>query len=60
MLEALIEKYADSGIESIEDIKILTLDPFTRLGTAQELIQSFGGKPAYLSAIRDLEDELYA
>ena len=60
VLEALIEKYADSGIESIEDIKILTLDPFTRLGTAQELIQSFGGKPAYLSAIRDLEDELYA
>ncbi|MFD2365477.1 EcoAI/FtnUII family type I restriction enzme subunit R [Pseudoduganella sp. GCM10020061] len=59
VLEALVEKYADSGIETIEDIKILTLDPFTRLGTAGELIQSFGGKPAYLSAIRELEDQLY-
>jgi len=59
VLEALVEKYADAGIESIEDIKILTLDPFTRLGTAPELIQSFGGKPAYLSAIRELEDQLY-
>jgi hypothetical protein len=29
------------------------------LGTAGELIQSFGGKPAYLSAIRELEDQLY-
>lgn len=59
VLEALVEKYADAGIESIEDIKILTLDPFTRLGTAPELIKSFGGKPAYLSAIRELEDQLY-
>jgi type I restriction enzyme R subunit len=59
VLDALVEKYADSGIETIEDIKILTLDPFTRLGTAGELIQSFGGKPAYLSAIRELEDQLY-
>jgi type I restriction enzyme R subunit len=59
VLDALVEKYADSGIESIEDIKILTLDPFSRLGTAPELIQSFGGKPAYLSAIRELENQLY-
>lgn len=59
VLEALVEKYADAGIETIEDIKILTLDPFSRLGTAPELIQSFGGKPAYLSAIRELEAQLY-
>ena len=59
VLAALIEKYADAGIESIEDIKILTLDPFTRLGTAPELISSFGGKPAYLAALQDLERQLY-
>jgi type I restriction enzyme R subunit len=59
VLEALVEKYADTGIETIEDIKILTLEPFSRLGTAPELIQSFGGKPAYLSAIRELEAQLY-
>ena len=38
---------------------MLTLDPFSRLGTAPELIQSFGGKPAYLSAIQELEAQLY-
>ena len=43
-----------------EDIKILTLDPFSSLGTAPELIQSFGGKPAYLQAVHELEQQLYA
>ena len=60
VLHALLDKYADAGIESIEDIKILTLDPFSRLGTAPELIQAFGGKPAYLNAIHELEQQLYA
>ena len=60
VLNALLDKYADAGIESIEDIKILTLDPFTRLGTAPELIQAFGGKPAYLIAIHELEQQLYS
>lgn len=59
VLEALVEKYVDAGIKSIEDIKILTLDPFARLDMAPELIQSFGRKSAYLSAIRALEAELY-
>lgn len=59
VLEALVEKYADAGIDSIEDIKILTLDPFTRLGTAPELIGAFGGKPKYLAAVRELERALY-
>jgi type I restriction enzyme R subunit len=59
VLAALLDKYADSGIESIEDIKILTLDPFNRLGTAPELINCFGGKPAYLKAVQELEQQLY-
>ena len=59
VLNGLLDKYADAGIESIEDIKILTLDPFTRLGTAPELIKSFGGKPAYLQAVQELEQQLY-
>jgi type I restriction enzyme R subunit len=60
VLDALLEKYADAGIESIEDIKILTLDPFSTLGTAPELIGAFGGKPAYLKAVQELEQQLYA
>ena len=35
VLEALLDKYADTGVENIEDIKILTLDPLKDMGTRQ-------------------------
>lgn len=60
VLEILLEKYADTGIENIEDIKILTLDPFKNMGTASELVSAFGGKPAYMAALYELERNLYA
>lgn len=60
ILETLLEKYADTGIENIEDIKILTLDPFKNMGSASELVSAFGGKPAYLAALQELEAHLYA
>jgi type I restriction enzyme R subunit len=59
VLEILLDKYADTGIESIEDIKILTLDPFARLGTPPELVGTFGGKANYLLALKALENALY-
>ncbi len=60
VLESLLEKYADTGIENIEDIKILTLDPFKNMGSASELVSAFGGKPAYMAALHELEQHLYA
>lgn len=30
------------------------------MGSAPELISAFGGKPAYLQALKELEQELYA
>jgi type I restriction enzyme R subunit len=59
VLETLLEKYADTGIENIEDIKILTLDPFKNMGTASELVSAFGGKPAYMAALYELKENLY-
>lgn len=59
VLEILLEKYADTGIENIEDIKVLTLDPFKNMGTASELIAAFGGKQAYMAALYELEQNLY-
>jgi type I restriction enzyme R subunit len=60
VLEALLEKYADTGIEPIEDIKILQIAPFSQWGTAAELVKAFGGKQAYLHALAELEQQLYA
>ena len=59
VLDGLLEKYAEAGIEPIEDRKVLNLDPFNRLGSPVELIQAFGGKEGYEQAVRDLEDALY-
>ena len=60
VLNALLDKYAESGIENIEDMKILTVDPLKELGTPTELVGLFGGKPQYLAAIRELEAEIYS
>jgi type I restriction enzyme R subunit len=59
VLEALLDKYADTGIEPIEDVKILTLDPFSKMGAPMELLNAFGGKAHYQKVLRDLEDQLY-
>jgi type I restriction enzyme R subunit len=60
VLAALLDKYADDGVESIEDTKVLRLQPFTQLGTPMEIIKgAFGGKDAYEAALRELEDQIY-
>lgn len=59
VLEALLDKYADEGIENIEDIKVLKVNPFDRFGTPTEIIKLFGGKPQYLYALNQLEKALY-
>lgn len=59
VLEALLEKYADQGIENIENIQILTVPPLNNLGTVTEIIKTFGSREEYEKAIKDLESELY-
>jgi type I restriction enzyme, R subunit len=59
VLDALLEKYADTGILSLESLGILKIDPFTNFGTPIEIVNLFGGKPAYLGAIHELETALY-
>jgi type I restriction enzyme R subunit len=59
VLESLLDKYQDTGLENIEDIKILTLAPFSTLGSPVELLKAFGGKPQYQQALQELEHELY-
>ena len=59
VLEVLLDKYADTGIEPIEDMKILNLPPFDRLGAPIELVKAFGGKAGYTKAVAELESQLY-
>ncbi|WP_375172561.1 EcoAI/FtnUII family type I restriction enzme subunit R [Marinobacter sp.] len=59
VLDALLDKYTDDGIEPIEDMKVLTIAPFSNIGAPMELLQAFGGKPGYTEALKDLENQLY-
>jgi type I restriction enzyme R subunit len=59
VIAALIDKYADSGVQTLESMDVLRLPPIDHLGTPIELVRAFGGKPQYLQALRTLELELY-
>jgi type I restriction enzyme, R subunit len=60
VLEALLEKYAQYGIERVEDINELATDPIRRYGTKLEIVNGiFGGKPKFEAAVRELEEQLY-
>ncbi|MCV9382638.1 MULTISPECIES: EcoAI/FtnUII family type I restriction enzme subunit R [Aeromonas] len=60
VLIALLDKYADEGIGPIEETQILTIAPFTSLGTPLEIIRAFGGKSQYEHAVNELEQALYS
>jgi len=59
VMEALLDKYADQGIEAVESPDAFKVIPFPELGTPVELIQAFGGRRQYQAALRDLEAKLY-
>jgi len=60
VLDGLLDNYADKGIISIENTKVLKLKPFSDLGTPMEIInETFGGKANYEMALRELENELF-
>ena len=60
VLEALLDKYADEGLATIESPKVLRLQPFPKIGTPMEIITNvFGGRDGYNEALAELETELY-
>ena len=59
VLEALLDRYMNSGIYEIEQTEILKLDPFMKYGKPARIAQFFGGKQGYLNAVKELEAALY-
>lgn len=59
VLEALLDKYMNTGIYEIEKPEILKLDPFMRMGKPQKIASYFGGKDGYLKAVKELENAIY-
>ena len=59
VLEALLDKYMNTGIYEIETPTVLKLAPFTQMGKPSRIVSQFGGLEAYQKAIRELENEIY-
>ncbi|PEV93979.1 EcoAI/FtnUII family type I restriction enzme subunit R [Bacillus thuringiensis] len=59
VLENLLEKYMNEGVYNLDDAKVLRLEPFCEIGKPRDLIQAFGGKNGWHTAIKELEKELF-
>jgi type I restriction enzyme R subunit len=65
-LEALLDKYADQGIATVEEARdeakvaeVLQLPPINQIGRPVQILNSFGSKVKFLQAVRELEQEIY-
>jgi type I restriction enzyme R subunit len=66
VLAALLDRYADRGIEAIEEaadprlgLEALRAAPLDHFGTPMEIVRAFGGRDAYAEAVRGLRRRLY-
>jgi len=59
VIDALLDKFADEGIDQIEEMNVLTLQPIASHGRPLEIVKSFGGRDQYLAALHELESRLY-
>lgn len=61
ILDLILTKYCDSGLEDLENVDILKLDPIKQFGTQIYIINRiFGGIENYQNAIREMKNCLYA
>lgn len=60
ILNVLLTKYADSGLEDLENVDILKVDPIKNYGTQVYIVNNiFGGIQKYNEAIKELEAAIY-
>lgn len=61
ILDALLTKYADSGLTDLENVDVLKVDPIKKYGTQVYIVNNiFGGIAKFREAIRELEAAIYA
>lgn len=61
ILDALLTKYADSGLSDLENVDVLKVDPIKQYGTQVYIVNTiFGGIAKFRQAIKDLEAAIYA
>lgn len=59
VLEALLDRYMNTGIYEIGKTEVLKLSEFKKFGMPSKIASYFGGKAGYLQAVKELENEIY-
>lgn len=60
VLEALLDRYMNTGIYELEKVEVLKLSEFKRFGMPAKIASYFGGKVGYFQAVKELEQEIYS
>ena len=61
ILDALLTKYADSGLTDLENVDVLKVDPIKQYGTQVYIVNTiFGGIAKFREAIKELDAAIYA
>lgn len=60
VLEALLDRYMNTGIYELEKVEVLKLSEFKRFGMPAKIASYFGGKAGYFQAVKELEQEIYS
>lgn len=59
VLEALLDKYANEGLDNLESMEVLKVPDVAKFGTPVEILKHFGNKKKFMEAITELETQLY-
>ena len=61
VIEALLDKYADEGLENLETMEVLKIPEFNnRFGSPKEIVKQFGGKENFQQALEELKTQIYS
>lgn len=59
VLEALLDRYMNTGIYELEKVEVLKLSEFKKFGMPAKIASYFGGKAGYFQAVKELQNEIY-
>jgi type I restriction enzyme R subunit len=60
VLDLLLERYAEHGVDDLADLRALELEPVNELGTVVEIARRFGSPDRLHRAVDELQRMLYA
>jgi type I restriction enzyme R subunit len=60
ILDDLLNKYADHGVDQLDDLRILEVPPLSDRGTPIEIAARFGGADELRTAVNEMQERIYA